>query len=205
MSAAQPPTNIVQPGQNLSRPIYAPHMGYPYAQPGEGSSPYATVNSAQPIPMNLPGMTPQQAAYIANLKHAQQIVHKKSGLLGGYSFDARDIKFAAQNPRERVFVFLRAHPITNVGWLFRSAVSLVIPLFLFGFFSAFPLDVSGIPLLNDFVLTDTFPRAVLISTIGYYSLMFTGIMRNFLNWYYNIYMVTNERVIDYNFTHLHLL
>src|SRR5690606_17376971 len=40
---------------------------------------------------------------------------------------------------------------------------------------------------------------IILSLIIYYSVVYTNILRHLVDWYFNLYIVTNERVVDYQF------
>lgn len=150
-------------------------------------------------PQRLPGLSPQQAAYLENLRHAEQVTPKEDSFLGDFSFDAEDINFAAQNPREKVFVFLRAHLFTNIGWVTRSVLAAILPLAAIAFAQAISFDVRQVGIVTDLLGRQLYDRVLILVLINYYALIITNSLRHFINWYYNIYIVTNERAIDYRF------
>ncbi len=95
----------------------------------------------------------------------------------------KGVNFEAQNDDENIVLFLRAHPITNLPWIALILVLFWIPLFWIEF-----------PLLS--VLT---PAVRLALTLTWYlGLAFVG-FQNFMSWFYNVYIVTDERVVDVDF------
>jgi hypothetical protein len=149
---------------------------------------------------NLPMMTPQQAAYMATLQHAEEVIKsKESGALGSYKFKPDQVRFSTQNPREQVFVLLRAHAITNIGWVFRTVVWMLMPFIVIIALDFLNLDFSSILGLRTLNSELSLNRVAIVILISYYSLLLTSAITNFINWYYNLYLVTNERIIDYNF------
>lgn len=101
-----------------------------------------------------------------------------------------DVNFQTQEQDEQVVLLLRRHWITNIPWIFIGSLMLLAP-FIFSIF--FPL--LNIPL--------KLPGSVLIVIwCFWYLLTFGYFFINFLIWYFNAYIVTNERVVDIDFYNL---
>jgi len=81
-----------------------------------------------------------------------------------------------------VILVVRAHPITQIGWLINS-IFLLILLLLFDYF--FSIFIAPLQSLFAFVFT--------FVIIGAY------IWLNILIWFFNVGIITNERVIDIDF------
>ena len=94
-----------------------------------------------------------------------------------------DTKFEAQHDDEQVLLLMRKHPVTNLWWIALTAMFVGVPLF----WGEFPL-VSGVSVLVRLSLV----------VFWYLGLAFFAI-QNILLWFYNIYIVTDERVIDVDF------
>lgn len=100
----------------------------------------------------------------------------------------RKIKFRTQNPGEKVYLLVRAHIITNVGWIIRFAVLNVVPILVLEFFNYFNLDTG-------FIAYDY----VVLVLLVYYVTITAGALMSFLRWYYNIYLVTSQRILHYEY------
>jgi hypothetical protein len=96
-----------------------------------------------------------------------------------------DIKFETYEPGERIIVLLRAHPFTQLPWIIYSV------------FFAFLLFVS------DFFIADFFQgsQIFLVNLFGAVFIM-SYIWLSFLNWYFNVGIVSNRRVVDVDFYNL---
>lgn len=93
------------------------------------------------------------------------------------------IKFESQSDTEEVLLMVRAHPVTQVLCLFNS---LIVLIFLFSvnyFFSSY-FNLYQSVFLNLIVLF------VLLNYLWF----------NFLGWYFNLGIITDERVIDVDFS-----
>jgi hypothetical protein len=102
------------------------------------------------------------------------------------------IHFSGEHDDERIVLFMRAHPITMLPWALVSLALLLGPIVL-------------LPLLG--MLGTGFglgPGTALVAILFWYAGTFTYAFLNFLYWYFNVYIVTNERVVDvdwYSLTH----
>ncbi len=95
----------------------------------------------------------------------------------------KGVGFEAQNDDEQVILFLRSHPATNLHW-----VGLILILFFIPFFwIEFPL------------LSSISPMVRLALTVFWYMGLAFFAFEQLLVWFYNVYIVTNERVIDVDF------
>lgn len=142
-------------------------------------------------------------------KNLQRIfpVSKRSafGSLDIYPFNLR---FATQNKNERIYIKVRAHIITNLGWLLRGFFIAAIPILAvlsLDFFELLFTETFKLPEIADFfaqfeVIIFSVPMGLwTIIFLLYYSFLVTFLLLNFLNWYFNIYLVTNERILHIYF------
>lgn len=90
--------------------------------------------------------------------------------------------FEGQNKDETVILLLRAHPITLLPWIISAGVLFIIPFFF------------------SFLIQQFFSVSQLIFFIGsWYSILFSYILVNLLNYLFNVGIVTNQRVIDVDY------
>jgi len=102
------------------------------------------------------------------------------------------ISFVEQGPDEKILLFLRRHFITNVSWIFITFVLFLVPVFFFIFRSE--LEVLGafnLPV-----------RFTIIFTIFYYLIVLTYAFINFITWFYNVFIVTQKRIIDIDYSNI---
>lgn len=106
--------------------------------------------------------------------------------LTAYAYLPERVNFETKEKEEKVVLLLRRHLITNVRWLLVAAVMGIAPL------------VISLFLKFDFV-----PAGFrLIGILSWYLITFAYILENFLNWFFNIYIVTDERIVDIDFLNL---
>lgn len=99
--------------------------------------------------------------------------------------------FRDQEQGERIELLLRKHPFTNTRWIVASIIGLLLPLIMH---IANPASWPAFASLPAIPASTMFLVEMLwyIVVIGY-------ALENFLIWYYNVYLVTNMRVVDVDF------
>ena len=128
-------------------------------------------------------------AQTKNKSAAAHVGKERNHNLGAFIQHPRHIRFATQTKTEQLILFLRQHPITQISWLLSAFIIIIIPFFLF-------------PLIQN-ILPITIPGNYRLIIFGFWYLMtFAFIYVNFILWYYNVNIVTNERVIDIDFIYL---
>jgi hypothetical protein len=109
---------------------------------------------------------------------------KRRELFGAYNVDTGK-RFINEQKDEAVVLLLRAHPVTNLGWILMVLLMLALPI-------ALPWE-QIFPIPGKFIFMGKLIAYLL--TLGY-------AFENFLDWYYSIFVVTNERVVDIDFVNL---
>ncbi len=133
--------------------------------------------------------------FVANKKKEKTLpphaVHKKMGFLKAFAEKPHGVTFANQKAHEEIVLFLRAHLITNFLWFVIFIFLLFIPLFYLIIFKNIPSPLAFIP-----------ENFAYFFTVFYYLLVFAYALFNFLNWFYNILLITNLGVIDIDYSDL---
>lgn len=112
----------------------------------------------------------------------------KVGLLTNFCLYPEGIKLENQEENEIIILFLRRNFSTNIQWI----VSTVLLLFA-------PLLLTLVP----FPISTFLPASYLTTlTLFYYLLVFGFFLISFTNWFYNISIVTTQRVIDLDYANL---
>lgn len=105
-------------------------------------------------------------------------------ILAAFSAYPAGVVFSGQEEAETIVLLLRAHIITNVPWILGVIGLILVPIIIFPFlFSLSVLPPIGV-------------GAGVFVTLLWYAGVFTYAFVNFLYWYFNIYLVTTERVVD---------
>lgn len=136
------------------------------------------------IPDKTMESVPTQAPTI-DKEIASRLGHRRSRL-SAFSLYPDHVDFESRAKEEKVVLFLRQHIIVNLKWVIAAAVMVFVPTIaaVFGVFSSLP---SGFEL---------------IITLSWYLVTLAYAFENFLNWYFNVYIVTNMRIIDVDFHNL---
>ncbi len=111
--------------------------------------------------------------------------------LTSFAVSPEGIRFETQEKEERVVLFLRQHPVVLLGPTLLVALLALSPILLFPFlfrFLTLPIDV---PI-----------QYVVVGTAFWYVVTFGFALMSFLRWFFNIYVVTDKRIVDIDFIHL---
>lgn len=107
-------------------------------------------------------------------------------LLTSFATFPNKMSFETQDDSEEVVLFLRQHPIVNIKWAMIAIFMLVLPS-VFGFFPPY----ANLPVNFQFVIT-----------IGWYMFTFGYALAKFMGWFFNIYILTDERIVDVDFKNI---
>lgn len=106
--------------------------------------------------------------------------------LSSYCFYPDTIKYINLDKSEKTILFLRKHPITNIPWVILAFGLILLP----PFFTLIPLF-------------DKLPFAyIVIITLIWYLICTAFIIEKLLSWFFNIDLVTDERIMDVGFVNL---
>jgi membrane protein YdbS with pleckstrin-like domain len=126
-----------------------------------------------------------------NKKECKNIKKSHMHSLSSFSQAPDGISFQTQKEKEFIILFLRSHFITNLSWITISIVLVVLPFIIFAFLSRFSFD---------FLSTSAAEHFTLVFTLFYYLLIFSYMFVSFLHWFYNVFIVTSERVVDIDYS-----
>lgn len=99
------------------------------------------------------------------------------------------VTFETQETGEEIILLLRAHIVTLVPVVFILIFLIALPILLFSLLGFFNIS------LTSFLA----PQQVLIILVFWYLLVFAYALYRFIFWYFNVYILTNERLIDFDF------
>lgn len=94
--------------------------------------------------------------------------------------------FEIQDEGENVVVFLRQHPIVNVPWILLVVLMLTLPS-VFGLFPPYMMLPAGF----QFVVN-----------MGWFLFVGGFGLAKFMGWFFNIYIITDERIVDVDFANI---
>lgn len=108
------------------------------------------------------------------------------GPFSSFCFYPDHVDFETREKEEKVILMVRQHIIVNLKWIIISVLMLLVPT-VAKFFNVFDSLPSG----YEFVIT-----------LIWYMITFAYAMENFISWFFNVYIVTNIRVVDVDFNNL---
>ena len=114
---------------------------------------------------------------------------KDGDTFAGLVVNPRHSRCATQDSDEKIYVLIRKHVFTNVNWIFTNWILASLPFLLAGF-----------SVYLSFSLTSYIPVVyTLVILMMYYAYLFTSSLVKFTEWYYNVVLITNKRLIVYTF------
>lgn len=128
--------------------------------------------------------------YSSDAKRPEAAVHNQPGHTHNpfscFSYRPDNVSFDTQDDGEKIVLLLRAHPITNIPWILAACLLALAPsiLTLAPFLSFLPGNFQFVVLLMWYLIVAAF------------------VIESFLGWFFNIYIVTDERVVDIDFINL---
>lgn len=142
--------------------------------------------------------------YVANKTHQHKSAEKKGerksvtqlkamvGRLGGeslftsFSSFPTSICFNTQEDDEAIVLFMRQHFLVNLPWIVTSVFMLTLPS-VFVFFPPYASLSAGL----QFVVS-----------MGWYLFVAGYTLAKLMGWFFNIYIVTDERIVDVDFKNI---
>lgn len=111
--------------------------------------------------------------------------------LTSFAVSPDGIRFETQEKEEEVVLFLRQHLVVLLGPALLVMLLAISPVILFPLlfqFLTLPIDVP----IN----------YIIVGTAFWYVVTFGFGLMSFLRWFFNIYVVTDKRIVDIDFIHL---
>ena len=115
-------------------------------------------------------------------------IDRKVHLLTSYCENPTGLVFTNLDDDEEIVLFLKRHLVTNSPWIFKAILASLVPLLFLIFLSFF-----GVILPEDYTFT---------LVLFYYLMLLGYIFVQFISWFFNITLVTNQRVVDIDFSQL---
>ncbi|MDO8582910.1 MAG: hypothetical protein Q7R51_00070 [bacterium] len=105
-------------------------------------------------------------------------------VLSAFCQNPKGVSFQTQKPEESIILFLRSHFITNISWIIISVILVILP----------PIIIMFLP---NFHIALNFAA---VFVLFYYLMVFSYVFLSFLNWFYNVFIVTSERIVDIDYS-----
>jgi hypothetical protein len=120
-------------------------------------------------------------------------------VLGMINIDPLNATFATQNKDEEVIIVLRKHIINNLPWMLTTILLFLLPLIFYGALSLYDHFMNSDALLQGAVLSG-FNQSYILPLVLFYLLMIVSYAYfKFVHWYFDIFIITNERYISIDF------
>ena len=104
--------------------------------------------------------------------------------LAAFVVRPKSLTFETQEAQEKVLLLLRRHVITNLPWMAGAVLMSLAPAVA----RVILPEIDFVPL-----------RFQLMLTMMWYLLTVGLVLEKFLSWYFNVYIVTDERIVDIDF------
>jgi len=111
--------------------------------------------------------------------------------LAAFTVHPHNLRFETQSADEEIILLLRQHFVTLVPSVFLFSLMALMPFWIPVIVGVFSLDLSVIPM-----------GFLFVGVLVWYLLTFGLVLEKFLNWYFNVYIITTERVVDVDFISL---
>lgn len=95
-------------------------------------------------------------------------------------------RFQEQDIEEEIILVMRPHWFTNVSWIMSTIVLIIAPML-----------IDSVPIWNGIPL-----RYQLLGILFWYMVTLAFALEKFLSWYFDVYIITDERVVDIEFRNL---
>lgn len=123
-----------------------------------------------------------------SIKRLREIVGQigSDSFLTSFSSFPNKVCFETQDKDEQVILFMRQHPVVNVPWILMVILLLAIAP-VWGYFPPYA-ELPG--------------NYRLVIGMGYYLFVMGIALAKIMSWLFNIYIVTDERIVDVDFINL---
>lgn len=130
---------------------------------------------------------------------SQILPKREKRSLGTMQVYPENVTFNSQDPGESIYILTRSHVAINIGWIIRFIMALFFPIVVIVIYSLFnsflvTQNIEPLPLGSLFAISDW-----VMIIIFYFSLCTSYALINFLDWYFDIYLVTNLRILHVDF------
>src|SRR3972149_7810694 len=142
-------------------------------------------HAAHPQPFEPPALEPLPPAPKTKAQREKLPGHSHNPL-SAYCYYPENVNFETRESEEKVVLMMRKHPITNLGWILIASVMVLAPSLV-----GFVPFIGAIPANFRF-----------IGILGWYLVTTAYLLENFLTWFFNVYFITDERIIDVDFYNL---
>ncbi len=109
--------------------------------------------------------------------------------LSSFIKEPKNINYEGEDSDEKILYVLRQSHLTNLGWTFMLLLLALVPVF----------GGNYLLTLFDPVVNKLKPLFILMIFASWYLMIFGLALFNYLNWYFNVYIISNKKIIDFDF------
>lgn len=125
-------------------------------------------------------------AHIAKKTLYKDLPMQERRPLASFLMRPNGVSFETREDEEQIILFLRKHFVTNLPWIFISFVMFLVPTIVM---------TTGI--------LETVPANFrFIFMMIWYLVSIAYTLESFLTWFFNVYIITDERIVDVDFYNL---
>lgn len=125
-------------------------------------------------------------SHLSALQLKQLFPETSGNTLSSLIVSPDNIRFATQDTDEKILILSRASWFTNVGWVVNMIIGIV-------FYFILSIILANIGFIQQY------PGYFFVGNLIYILALIDYSLTNFTKWYYNIYIITDKRIIDYDF------
>jgi len=119
--------------------------------------------------------------------------------LGMVNVYPKNATFATQNPDEVIVMAVRRHLFKNISWMFSGVVAFLVPTI-----GGLAIGYIDHNFNQDILLTSSVVQAIsgsliFVMILFYYSFIVTYCYFKYIHWFYDIFIITNERYVSIDF------
>ncbi len=122
------------------------------------------------------------------IKELKDRLKNKKSRMGLFIVAPKNENFNVKQSKETIILFLRHHWFTTLHWFGATIVFLILPIFIKPLLSSMFYYYNG--------------RFIDVAVMFWFLFTLTYFIRNFLDWYYDVYFITDERIVDINFKNM---
>ena len=113
-------------------------------------------------------------------------------ILCSFCHKPKGLSFQTQKEDETIILFLRSAFLgKNLSWIIMSVILIILPPIIAVF-----LTNTNLGFFNSSEIS----RFIIVFLLFYYLFIFNYAFLNFLTWFYNVFIVTTERIIEINYS-----
>ena len=109
--------------------------------------------------------------------------------LSTFAINPVGVSFESEEVGEKIILLLRPHIVTLIPPILVTIFLIITPFLVRLFLNLIGVDLPAV--LN--------PGQIFLIIIAWYLLVFGYAFFQFLLWYFNVYLLTNERIVDFDF------